>query len=308
MAIALMYQESLAMQEVHNASVAICNTPGDPTLLKYSWFKNSRYMLDLETVLRRCVSIDYLLLHIPDYEVNQVSEWLSSASRGLLQKVRELHLNVMIFNIDMIKGQDVAGLTRFGKVTCITAHEAYSNQETRSAIGVPLHKMAICTGAEFYSRAEYKDKESILIVSADPHPLREVVLDKIAKELPNLIIRVIQDLTYEDYKRLIRRAKWSLTFGEGLDGYFTEPVFSGGISFAVFNPRFFTPGFAQLETVYPSWTALVDRIADDIQRLDEPAIYNRCWRQAYDLVNDNFSTDRFRENLRMFYRGDYTFP
>lgn len=308
MAIALMYQESLTLRDLHEARVVMCTVPGDPPLLRYSWFENSRYMLDLDSVLKRCGALDYLLLHIPDYEVNQVSEWLTSASQTLLLNIRELHLNVMIFNIDLMKGQNVAGLTRFGKVTCTTAHEAYSNPATRATIGVPLHRLVICTGAEFYSLSEYKDKESVLIVSPDAHPLRELVLNKIAEVLPGLKIQIIQDLSYEDYKRLIRRAKWSLTFGEGLDGYFSEPVFSGTISFAVFNPRFFTPAFSELETVYPSWADLADRIADDLQRLDEPEIYNRCWRQAYDLLSDHLNTDHFRENLRMFYRGEYTLP
>jgi hypothetical protein len=29
-------------------------------------------------------------------------------------------------------------------------------------------------------------------------------------------------------------------------------------------------------------------------------------RQAYDLLSGLYSTDRFRENLRRFYRGEYT--
>jgi hypothetical protein len=138
--------------------------------------------------------------------------------------------------------------------------------------------------------------------------LKEQVLRRIAQALPDLRIQVIQNLSYEDYKNLIRRAKWSLTFGEGLDSYFAEPVYSGAVSFAVFNERFFTPAFAELETVYASWEVLLDRMATDLQRLDEPLAYNRCWRQAYDLLSALSGVDRFRENLRMFYRGEYTFP
>jgi hypothetical protein len=80
------------------------------------------------------------------------------------------------------------------------------------------------------------------------------------------------------------------------------------VAFAVFNDRFFTPAFAELETIYPSWAALMQRMPLDLQRLDEPVVYNRCWRQAYDLLSDLYSVDRFRQNLRMFYRGEYTFP
>ena len=76
----------------------------------------------------------------------------------------------------------------------------------------------------------------------------------------------------------------------------------------MFNDRYFTPAFAELETIYPSWAALIERMPFDLQRLDEPVAYNRCWRQAYDLLSDLYSVDRFRQNLRMFYRGEYTFP
>ena len=81
----------------------------------------------------------------------------------------------------------------------------------------------------------------------------------------------------------------------------------GGIAFAVFNERFFTPAFAELETVYPSWEVLVDRIAADIRCLDEPVTYIHMWRQAYELMSGHNDTNRFRKNLRLFYRGEYTF-
>jgi len=235
-------------------------------------------------------------------------DWLTSASPTLMRNIREVQLNVMLQNIDQIQGQNVLGLMRFGKVTCTTAHEAYTNSATRETLGITLHRLSVCIGPELYSRSGYQDKEPLLIVSHDEPPLKEQVLSQIAKSLPDLRIQVIQDLSYEDYKKLVRRTKWSLTFGEGLDGYFAEPVWSGGVAFAVFNDRYFTPVFATLETVYPSWEVLVDNMPADLQRFDEPVAYERCWRRAYDLLSDLYGTDRFRENLRMFYRGEYTFP
>ena len=146
-----------------------------------------------------------------------------------------------------------------------------------------------------------------MIVSPDEHPLKEQVLLHIAKTCPDIRIQVIQNLTREEFQKLVSKTKWSLTFGEGLDSYFAEPVLSGAVSFAVFNSRFFTPSFAELETVYPSWEMLAASIAADLQRLDTPQTYTRCWRQTYDLLLERYSTVRFRENLRNFYRGEYTF-
>jgi hypothetical protein len=308
MAIAGLYRESAALGQLHQARVILCTVPGDPFLLKYSWFENRNYILDLTSVLKCCGRLDYLQLHIPEYMVNRVSDWLTSVSPTLLKNVRELHCNVLLQNIDLIQGQNVASLMPFGKVTCTTAHEAYTNPATRKTVGVPLHRLATYNGPELYSRTTYQDKEHVLMVSRDPHPLRELVLDKIAQLLPDLRIQVIQDLSYEDYAKLAGRAKWSLTFGEGLDAYFLDPVFSGGVSFAVFNDRFFTPAFAKLETVYPSWEVLMDRMPADLRRLDEPVAYDRCGREAYDLLSELYSTNRFRENLRLFYRAEYTLP
>jgi hypothetical protein len=309
LAISAMKRETVALRQLHRARVALCAVPGDdPRFFKYSWFDNRDYLLELETVLESCGRLDYLQLHIPAYAVNRVLEWLTSSAPRLLRNIREVHLNVLLMNIDNIQGKNVKGLLSFGRVTCTTAHEAYSNATTREAVGVPLHRLSVCNGPENYSLSGYDDKEPLLIVSPDGHPLKGEAIRQIAQACPKLTIQVIEDLHYRDYMRLVRRAKWSLTFGEGLDGYFAELVWSGGVAFAVFNDRFFTPAFAELETIYPSWAALMQRMPLDLQRLDEPVVYNRCWRQAYDLLSDLYSVDRFRQNLRMFYRGEYTFP
>jgi hypothetical protein len=304
MSIAWTYRETQALQDLHGAKVAICTVPGEPPLLKYTWFQNDNYLLDLEALLSRCDRLDYLLIHIPEYAVNEFADWLESHRPN----TRELHLNVLVQHIDIMRSQDLKRLSRFGRVTCTTAHEAYSNAATRAELGVSLHRLSCCNGPERYTISRYEDKQELLMVGHDEHPLKERVIGEITKALPALKVQVVKNLKFEEYLDLARRAKWSLTFGEGLDSYFSDPVFSGGVSFAVYNERFFTPAFAKLETVYPSWEVLIERLVMDLKRLDEPVGYKRCWKQAWDILNDLYSVERFRENLRSFYRGEYTFP
>jgi hypothetical protein len=308
LSIASLYRESVRFSEVHGARVVLATVPGDPHILKYTWFKNRNYIMEAEAVLRRCRQLDFLMLHIPEYAVNRVVDWLTLVAPRLLTDVREVHLNILLQNIDQIQGQDVSGLLRFGTVTCTTAHESYTNKITRESLGVPLHRLSTCVSPEQYSRSSYAAKESLLVVSPDEHPLKERVLGAISQALPELRIQIIRDLSYEDYRRLIRRAKWSLTFGEGLDAYFIEPMFSGAVSFATFNDRYFTPEFASLETVYPSWEILLEKLPSDLRRLDDPKRYEICWQRGYDLLAGIYRTDHYRENLRQFYRGNYTFP
>jgi hypothetical protein len=301
------YRESQALQDLHGAKVAICTIPGDPPLLKYTWFKNRNYLLDLESLLSRCSHVEYLLIHVPEYAITRFADWLDSYSPKL-KNVKEVHLNVMVQHIDIMRGQDLTRLAPFGKLTCTTAHEAYSNADIRKELGVSLHRLSCCNGPERYTLSGYADKQQLLMVGHDEHPLKETVLDQIKDALPALRIQVIQNLTFEQYLDVARRAKWSLTFGEGLDSYFSDTVWSGGVSFAVYNERFFTPAFAKLETVYPSWETLMERMVADLRRIDEPVAYQRCSKQAWDILNDLYSVERFRANLRSFYRGEYTFP
>jgi hypothetical protein len=247
-------------------------------------------------------------MHIPEYAVNQVSSWLNSAAAAPLRRIPKVHFNILLQNIDVIQGQPMSGLMPFGKVTCTAAHEAYTNAVTREALGVTLHRLGVYDGPENHHRTAYQDKQPLLVVSHDEHPLKTQVLQQITRANPNLKVQLIQNMSYEDYKRLISCARWSLTFGEGLDSYFAQLAWSGGVPFAVFNDRFFTPAFAKLQTVYPSWQILLEKMPFDLQRLDEPISYDRCWRETYDLLNSLYGTERFRGNLRAFYRGDYTFP
>lgn len=308
LSIASIYRESAEIRDLHGAKVALCTVPGESPLLKYTWFENRNYLLDLDDLLKRCNRLDFLLLHIPEYAVNETTSWLKSRQSTLLRSIREVHLNVLVQNIDLVQGQHLAGLMRFGKVTCTTAHEAYTNSTTRERLGVPLHRLSCCNGPELYTRSGYHDKEQILIVSGDDHPLKARVLEQVERQCPELKIRIIQNMVYENYLELVRRSKWSLTFGEGLDAYFVDPVFSGGVSFAVFNDRFFTPAFASLETVYPSWDELLNKMTADLQRLDEPNAYERCSQQTNEILSSLYSTQKFRENLCRFYTGEYTFP
>jgi hypothetical protein len=308
LSIASLYRESVRLREIHRARVVLATVPGDPRILKYTWFKNRNYIGDAEAVLNRCPRLDFLMLHIPEYTVNRMADWLTLVAPRLLTDVREVHLNVLLQKIEMFQGQDVSRLMRFGRVTCTTAHESYTNKATRESVGVPLHRFSTCVSPEQYSRSGYAAKESLLVVSPDEHPLKERVLAAISEALPGLRIQIIHDLSYEDYRRLIRRAKWSLTFGEGLDGYLVEAMFSGAVSFAVFNERYFTPEFASLETVYPSWEILLERLPSDLRRLDEPKAYQSCWQRGFDMLAATYDINQYRENLRQFYRGEYTFP
>ena len=122
--------------------------------------------------------------------------------------MHEVELNVLLQNIDLINGQDVRGLLRFGKVTCTTAHEAYTNTGTRASLACRCTDWQLAM-VQSSTLDPVIRKKKTLMVSPDEHPLKELVLHKIAEALPSLRIQVVRDLLYDDYARLAGRVKWS---------------------------------------------------------------------------------------------------
>jgi hypothetical protein len=146
-----------------------------------------------------------------------------------------------------------------------------------------------------------------MIVSPDRCTRKSEILQMIQREFPQLGIKIIRNLTYEEYKEIISYAKWALTFGEGLDGYFVEPVFSGAISFSVYRPEFFTKEFQLLRTVYVSYDVLKEKICSDIRELDDAIKYEVYQRQQFELCANEYNHANYVKNLELFYRGKYTY-
>jgi hypothetical protein len=248
------------------------------------------------------------MIHIPEYYISQFVRALSIRDYLRLNKIKVLHFNIMIQNIRLLSPQDdINKIKKLGKLTCTTAHEKYSTLEMQRKLGVPLHKLSTYVSPEKYDRKGYVEKEDLMIVSYDEHPRKAEVLGLIAKCLPHLKIQIIKNLTYEEYKKVISRAKWALTFGEGLDGYFVETVFSGGISFSVYNPTFFTEDFKPLRTVYDNYDALTKKICLDIKDINNETAYSDYQTKQYNLCKKHYKYERYIKNLELFYKGKYTY-
>jgi hypothetical protein len=61
--------------------------------------------------------------------------------------------------------------------------------------------------------------------------------------LPELEIQVGRDTPFEKYVALEKKAKWSLTFAEGMDAYFIGTFLRGGRGFAVYNNFLFAEDY-----------------------------------------------------------------
>jgi len=308
LSIASLYEETEKLKDLHGCSVMMCTFPKAHLLLKHTNFENDIPVFRFEQLTQNFPKLRKLILHIPELFVEYFGYSLNPKQVSFLRNLSDLHINILNQNVRLMPDKVVIQslFTFTSKITITTAHAKYCTAQFRELYGVPLHFFSTFASPESYRFVPYQEKENIMVLSPDDAEKNSDLMAIMKTQLPNLELIVIQNLSYQAYKSLIAKAKWSITFGEGLDFYFIEPVFSGSISFALYNELFFTPDFKELPTVYSSYASLKEGIVDQIRKLDNEADYNRHQKPIFDRVAQYYSREQYRNNIADFYRAKYT--
>lgn len=301
-------EESAKLREVHGAEVLLCTFPGQHLLAKHTQFKNESAVFRFDQLPDYFSVAEEVLVHIPEYLVGRFVMLTRNGEFNWLRNLKSVHINILNQNIRLMPlPEELLELKLCSnKRTITTAHQQYCTQYYRDLYKLPLHKFSVWMSPEKYLFKAFEEKSELIVVSPDPHPLKEELLKKISEQA-QLKVLIIQNLTYERYKEVIAEARWALTFGEGLDGYFIEPVFSGAIGFGVFNSDFFTSDFKELTTIYPSLEQLSESIIEDIFRLRDEKKFNAYQRKQFDLCAKHYSKEVYERNILEFYQGRYTY-
>jgi hypothetical protein len=308
MSVASLFEETKRLKQIHESESILCTYPSDPALLKYTKFKNNNFLFDFSEVLTYFDNLEALIIHIPEHFIYRFNLFITKSDRLQLSKIKNVQINVLIQNLDYLPSNKyIKALGKLGKLTGTTAHSKYSTIELRNCLGFPLHKLSVYVSPEQYIKKPYGEKENLLIVSPDPNSRKKEILNLIRQELPELQLKIIHNLTYEQYKQTISNAKWALTFGEGLDGYFVESVFSGAISFSVYKPEYFTKEFHALRTIYADYDVLKEKICSDIRKLDDATEFNSYQEQQFELCSKEYNYANYVKNLELFYKRRYTY-
>jgi hypothetical protein len=251
-----------------------------------------------------------MLVHVPEFALQQFLERMGRRRLMQLRLKHGLRINILNQNVQLMPADIVIERLREAvpEVSCTTAHQSYTTVEFRRRWGVPVHHLPAWTYPQDPVVSRYETKRNLVIVSPDPSPHRDAVLGKISSELPHLQIQVIWRMRFEEYLKLAQVAKWSLTFGEGLDDYFIGVSFRGGVGFTVYNHDFFTPEFKELRTVYPDWDSLADNIVWDIKAMDNEQAMASHTAQVLPLLTRRWSSTKTRLALEEFYQRRFTLP
>jgi hypothetical protein len=304
-----LFEETLAIKEVHGAETLLCTMKGANLFFEFSSFHSPHRVFryrQLETWFR---GAEEIIIHLPEY---LVEDFLARFDHGQLDYLasRRLHINILNQNIRLMPPMDtVDRLRKYGvRLTQTTAHERYATEKYRQVYGIPLHHFSTFIAPERYTFLSYGRKKNRIAFSPDNPERNAIVAERLEKELPAYEIVVIGGMTYEQFKEFIAETKFTFTFGEGLDGYYCETVLTGGICMAVYNEEFFTADFQTLETVHTNFEQLVNGCVEQIKRLDKRPDFEAYNRRQFDLLTHHYKFSKYQDNIRRFYLGEYTFP
>lgn len=304
-----MCEQSRRLFENSKTVVLMSTYPGIKyTRTRYTKFKNNEFIYRFKLITEHFTNVQHLVLHVPEYWSKHLLTHLSDDMKKWFFDIPTRHINILNQNIEqMPENHLLSELKKMSTLfTVTTAHHRYTTPAYRDAYQCPIHLLTTYVDPCFYHARPYSEKSNIIVYSNDDHPSREKILALIKEKLPQFELIKIHNMTYETYKDLMSRAKFSITFGEGFDNYFIEAYFSGSIGLSVFNPLFFPdPSFKQFPSVFENNETWEKTIVDTIQSLDNATAYSILQHNILEILSMHYSFERYKNRLKAFYAGEY---
>lgn len=320
LSICTIYNVVKNLKEIHGCDVIASFLPAkSETDYKYRKFSNDMIIYTFKEIEKYFKELDFAEIHIPDVMIsafNKENKRMKPFFKWI-ENVKDVKINLLNQNdLFMPSIEKIDALKRlFPNTTMTMAHRKYATIEKRNQYGVPLHLFSAWLSPTPYKRRNFAEKENLVIYSPDkiqwiPNSstlTKEEILANLKSKLPDYKFVEIKNMKYDTYKEYASKAKFVVTFGEGLDGYFIETIFSGGISFAVYNEIFFTKDFENLPSLYTSFDEMNEKLAADIKHFDQEIYFKENQDQLDAIINKMYSFDMLKNNVKQYYLHNFDF-
>lgn len=299
-------------REINTDALCLISTyPGPYTYAYNDRFLNNEQVYRFSQIIDNCHNLDSLMIHIPEYYLEKFYKDLSKKDLKFLKSMKNLHINVLNQNIDEMPEPNVVNYLRklTNQITQTIAHDAYATQEICNKYNIPTHLASVSIDLSPYKVYSFEEKEKIIALSPDNNEYKEQVVNVLKEAFPDWRLITVNNMTFSEYMSLIGRAFFTVTFGEGMDGYFLQPEVVGSVGFAVYNDRFFPDAsWNSLKNVYNSYGEMIDRITGFMKLLlKDRALYEQTVTETLMKMQSIYKSGAFKDNLERFYRGNHDF-
>ena len=289
-------------------TITLCSTYYNNHLIyKITSFENQTKILSTNVIEQYFKSVKSLIIHIPELFVKDFVD-MQLRNKWLLS-IQKIQINILNQNIQLMPEDSIIQRLKgiYKNCTITTAHKKYCNAELRKKYAVPVHQLSVWISPENYQKVKFEDKVNLILFSPDNKYLTDQIITYLKGKLIGHNFQIINGLSYEAYKKLISIAKFVITTGEGLDSYFIETYFSGGVAFAVKNLNFFDSKYLDLNCLFNVEENIEEKIFNLIIDYNDIVNYKNLNNQVHTLLSLDYSYTTYQNNLKNFYLKAYTY-
>jgi len=155
------------------------------------------------------------------------------------------------------------------------------------------------TDLSSYPKSGFLEKHKLIIYSPDDAPHKAQCLKILRANLPEFELREIKNITFDTFMDLATRCMFSVSFGEGFDGYVAQPTLQGGIGMTVYNDDFFpSPDYQSFENFFVSDEDMLNNICAVIAHLSNTkSDYERLNAQLVAKHDALYSYDNYLSQI-----------
>ena len=303
------------LQHKHNYAVVIMTRPNrhDLTYLRQSNFRNYEDVFRFAQITR-CGNAKEIYLQIPEYAAPDFISNLTREEKEYLLSRDRLYINILNQKCEIMPERaELNELRSFAtELTQSVAHHAYFSQEYADRYELPTLLLPAYTDLSGYEPLDRREKEKLIIYSPDTeHAHRGPVLKALSEQLQDYELREIRDISFDEYMRLAARCMFSISFGEGFDGYVAQPIYQGGIGLTVYREEYFPSAkLRDFPNIFNSPQDMIDNVVARIRRFEKDDSLYRSTNDAMMAVyNELYSKEDYvRRVERLLKRQFDIFP
>lgn len=271
---------------------------------RYTQFKSPHRIINLRYFLKPWFRKARVMIHVYDAGTLDLLQLLNKKKhRHYLDKV---HVNILNQNQDfMPSARDIMNLKgRVENVSMTLAFNANKDLSFPYLKYSPVHVGAWFPDLE-QTPVPYRRKENLCILSPDQSTYRDEIKDKLLAA--GIECYDTWPVPFPEFCKIQQKAKWTISFGEGWDGYSSGQFLNGGIGFGVLQPNF-TQDYFDFNDLPPflfkNYEDMNDNILSVIGSLDEESAFETLNYKIVDTINrdpHSNSFDNVRSRWKQFY-------
>ena len=294
--------------------VLMTTMPGKYTYTHNDFFINNIDVFRWEQIIEIIKNKKEVIIHIPEYLTPLFLKNLTIKEKKILKKIKNLQINIMNQRVDIMPPKEYIDeckkLTK--NITQTTAHDRYSTQQMSNKYNIPLHKFSVNLDMLQYSHLTTNNIEKIILISPDNRTKSFCIncfMNKLGKELPDYKIIRFYKMKFLDCMKLTSRCFFTISMGEGFDGYLIHPLFVGRLGAAIYNNTYFPDAsWLKYRNIYEDYHQLCNDFVKDFRYFENNLdAYHELVKEQKERIMKIYDMEEYKDNLRRFYNREYDF-